>query len=195
MLRAMTDELITAQDCAARWNVSESYARRLLAPVAPVDRDPATGAMRYRLADADAARTCRPGRGRRLDLATTPIRREDAQRLTADESIPATYRALWVLMQSGIRVSDALSLDVRDVDFDEGKVVVEVPVKGSEPQTVPLSDRALSIVSEVMDGRSEGPLLLNERGKPVSRYAASQFARAVAGVSIHAFKPRPHWTR
>lgn len=188
----MADELTTAQDCAARWEVSESYARRVLAPVDPVDRDPATGAMRYRLADAEAARTRQPGRGRRLDLATAPMSRDDARRLTENESLPATHRALWALMQSGLRVGDALSLDVRDVGLGEKTAVVEVPVKEAEPQTFPLSDRAVELVRQAVDGRSSGPLLVDERGRPVSRYNASKFAQAVAGVPIHAFKARPH---
>ncbi|WP_370419034.1 hypothetical protein AB8O64_11305 [Streptomyces sp. QH1-20] len=122
----MADELMSAQDCAALWNVSKSYARRVLTAV---DRDPATG---------------------------------------------------------------AISLDVRDADLGKGKAVVAVPVKESEPQAFPLSDRVFNIVREAMDGRSEGPLLVNERGKPVSRYTASQFAQAVAEVSRHAFTQRPH---
>ncbi|GGW95391.1 tyrosine-type recombinase/integrase [Streptomyces noursei] len=188
----MADELTTAQDCAARWQVSESYARRVLAPVDPVDRDPATGAMRYRLDDAEAAHTRQPGRGRRLDLATDPMNRDDARRLTEDESLPATHRALWALMQSGMRVGDALSLDVRDVDLNEKTAIVEVPVKEAEPKTFPLSDRALKLVRQAAGGRSAGPLLVDDRGRPVSRYSANKFAQAAAGVSIHAFKPRPH---
>ncbi|MFI1201590.1 tyrosine-type recombinase/integrase [Streptomyces sp. NPDC020883] len=186
----MADELTTVQDCAARWQVSESYARRILAPVDPVDRDPVTGAMRYRLDEAEAARTRQPGRGRRLDLATAPMSRDDARRLTEDESLPATHRALWALMQSGMRVSDALSLDVRDVHPGEKTAVVEASAK--EPKTFPLSDSALKLLRQAAGGRSAGPLLADERGRPVSRYSAAKFAQAAAGVSIHAFKSRPH---
>ncbi|WP_086825692.1 tyrosine-type recombinase/integrase [Streptomyces sp. NRRL B-24572] len=189
----MADELITAQDCAERWNVSESYARRLLAPLTPVDRDLATGAMQYRLADAEAARADRPGRGQRADLTAAPLSREDVQRLTTDESLPAAHRALWALMQSGMRLGDALSLDARDVLADEGVAVVETPVKGKpRPKAVPLSPDVLDLVQQAIGGRSEGPLLVNEEGRPLSRYLASRFAQATAGTSIHAFKPLAH---
>ncbi|MEU8540927.1 hypothetical protein AB0C52_13220 [Streptomyces sp. NPDC048717] len=188
----MSDALITAQSCADRWNVSESYARRLLAPVAPVDRDPETGAMRYRLADAEAAHDDRPGRGRRVDLAPAELSPEDVQRLTTDESLPAAHRALWALMRSGMRLGDALSLDVRDVLPGEGVAVIEVPARESGPRAVPLKADALDIVQQVIDGRPSGPLLVGKGGKPLSRYLASRFARAAAGVPVHAFKGRPH---
>ncbi|MER8002959.1 hypothetical protein [Streptomyces sp. NPDC095613] len=59
---------VTARECAARWSVSPAHARRILAPLAPVGRDLATGAMQYDLAEADAAREAMPGQGRRTDL-------------------------------------------------------------------------------------------------------------------------------
>ncbi|MFD9187912.1 tyrosine-type recombinase/integrase [Streptomyces phaeochromogenes] len=186
----MSVELTTARDCAARWGVSYDTARRVLAPLKHVDRDPETGAMRYDRVAADTARTDQPGRGRRLDLRVRSVRGEDARRLTEDESIPAAHRALWALMQSGMRVGDALSLDVRDVDLEGEEAIVEIPVRGPGPETVPLSDCAAELARQVVAGRSEGPLLVDEEGRPVSRYSAGKFAQAVAGVSIHAFRPR-----
>ncbi|MFE0058639.1 tyrosine-type recombinase/integrase, partial [Streptomyces sp. NPDC059003] len=189
----MTDELTTTQDCAARWGVSDGYARQVLASLDHVDRDPDTGAKRYKRAAADAARSSQPGRGRRLDLRSPAVVSHEAfLRLAADESIPAQHRALWALMQSGMRVGDALSLDVRDVDLDEGQAHVELPVKGRKPQTVPLSDRAAELAREVMAERSEGPLLMDKQGRPVSRYSAIKFAKVAAGLPVHAFKTPPH---
>ncbi|MFB6525272.1 hypothetical protein [Streptomyces sp. NPDC056399] len=189
----MADELITAHDCAARWNISESYARRLLAPIGHVDRDPVTGAMRYRLTDADAAHANRPGRGRRLDLEPAILSREDAQKLISDESLPTTHRALWAMMRSGVRLRDALSLDVRDVLPDESVAVVETPVKGRTGRIpVPLNADALELARRVIADRAEGPLLESKKGRPLSRYMASRFAEATAGVPVHAFMPAPH---
>ncbi|MEU6460365.1 tyrosine-type recombinase/integrase [Streptomyces sp. NPDC046976] len=186
----MSHELTTARECAALWGVSYDTARRILAPVEHVDRDPETGAMRYDRADAEAARASQPGRGRRVDLHGPFMSGEDAQRLTADESIPAVHRALWALVQSGMGVSEALRLDLRDVDLQAGEVVVKSTRK--RPRTVPLSEHAAELARQAMADRSEGPLFVNEEGRPVTRYSAGKFAQAVAGAPIHAFKTRPH---
>lgn len=61
---------VTARQCAANWGVSPARARRILAPLQPVDRELATGAMLYDQQEADAARTAMPGQGHRTDLAT-----------------------------------------------------------------------------------------------------------------------------
>lgn len=189
-------DLTTARDCADRWGTSESYARRVLATVDHVDRDPDTGAKRYDRAEADAARGSLPGRGRRFDLHSPKVMsREDVERLTADDSIPPAHRALWALMQEGVRVGDALSLDVRDVNIEDGAVQVDVPAKGPGPKRYPLSDEAAALAREAIADRTEGPLLANEDGRALTRYNVSRFAQAVAGVaSIHAFRPPP-WER
>jgi integrase len=184
---------ITARQAAERWGVSESMARRILSDVpAAGGRDIDTGAKLYSTADADAAFHARPGRGTRNDLAAPTVAAEDYQRLVTDDSIPAAHRALWALMHSGMRVGDALGLDVRDIDLDEKTVHVEAPVKDPEPRRIPLSEDAASLVRQLLAERADGPLFVSETGRPVSRYSASKFARAAAGMSIHAFKPRPH---
>lgn len=64
----MTTDTVTARECAERWNVSPSLARRILAPLTPTGRHLTTGAMLYNRTDADNARDRRPGRGARTDL-------------------------------------------------------------------------------------------------------------------------------
>lgn len=185
---------ITARQAAERWGVSDSMARRILADVPATDRDIETGAKLYNPAVADAAFKARPGRGTRNDLAAPTIAAEDYQRLVADDSIPAAHRALWALMHSGMRVGDALSLKAGDIDLDEKTAHVETPVKDPAPRSVPLNEDAAALIAQLLADRAEGPLFVGKTGRPVSRYSASKFARAAAGVSIHAFKPRSHVT-
>jgi hypothetical protein len=61
--------ITTARECAERWGISPARARRILAPVQPVGRDTASGAMLYDHATAEAARAAMPGQGARTDLA------------------------------------------------------------------------------------------------------------------------------
>ncbi|QKW06949.1 site-specific integrase [Streptomyces sp. NA04227] len=123
-------ELTTVRECAQRWGLSAAAARRVLAPVDAIDRDPDTGAMRYDRAAAEAARQCMPGKGHRTDLPQLEVSPEEYRRLIADESIPAAHRALWALMwESELRLAEALSLDVRDID-PEGKTATAEDIRG-----------------------------------------------------------------
>ena len=186
--KSMSMVLTTAQDCAARWGVSESTARRILAPLAQVDRDPDTGAMRYDQDAADAARAEQPGRGQRSDLTTEAVSPADYQRLTIDDSIPVAHRALWTLLwEGGLRFGDALSLDVRDVSPDGHRVAVDFPKSTSDDREILLSDAAADLTRAAMGGRSEGPLL-TRGNRPISRQEATRIARLVAGVGIHGFR-------
>ncbi|MEU6929004.1 tyrosine-type recombinase/integrase [Streptomyces sp. NPDC046374] len=112
--------------------------------------------------------------------------------LMANGAVPAEHRALWGLMwQSGLRVADALSVDVRDVDFEDGTVTVPQPVRDRGPVSAPVSEEAATLLRKVVGERKEGPLLVNSAGRALSREAAIRWARAV-GHGIHDFRPQPH---
>ncbi|MFF7023080.1 tyrosine-type recombinase/integrase [Streptomyces klenkii] len=181
--------LTTARECAARWGIGEVGARRVLATLTPADRDPVTGAMRYRQEEADAARASRPGRGHRADLSTEAVTAEQFHQLVNDEAIPASHRALWILLWEGnVRVGDALSLDVRDADLDGRTIVLDYPKLSSGEHVAPISDDAAELIRAVMDGRTEGPLIANRQGGPIGREGAARAARTFAKVNIHAFR-------
>src|SRR5690349_867487 len=144
---------ITARQAAERWGVSESMARRILADVPAIDRDIDTGAKLYNPVEADAAFEARPGRGVRNDLAAPVIPDAEYERLVEDESIPAAHRALWALMRAGVRVGDALSLKVSDVDLQERTVHVDRPKLISDPRSIQLSDRTAELLRQVASGR------------------------------------------
>lgn len=62
---------VTARECATRWGISTARARRILAPLEPLGRDIATGAMLYDPNAAQAARDAMPGQGARTDRKAT----------------------------------------------------------------------------------------------------------------------------
>ncbi|MEV5619360.1 tyrosine-type recombinase/integrase [Streptomyces bacillaris] len=184
---------ITARQAAAHWGISDSLARRILAPLNPVGRDLETGAKLYDQAAADDAYNSRPGRGSRNDLKADVMPDEQVDRLLSDGSIPAEHRALWSLLRDGhARIGDALSMDVRDVDLDEGVAHVSHPKLETDPRRIPISDRTARLAREAAAGRGAGPLIAGDGGRPVSREAAARFARIAANASIHSFRPRPH---
>ncbi|MFE3602386.1 tyrosine-type recombinase/integrase [Streptomyces sp. NPDC059142] len=188
-------DLTTARECAERWSLSPATVRRILAPLDPVDRDPVTGAMRYDRAAADAARNERPGQGHRADLAAETVAPEDFLRLITDETIPAGHRALWALLwEGGLRIGDALALDVRDVDLDQHKVSVDYPKSERDERTIPLSEQTAALARAARGDRTEGPLFVNPKGAALSRESAAKFA-GLAAPGIHAFRAGGHQVR
>ncbi|MET9051275.1 tyrosine-type recombinase/integrase [Streptomyces bacillaris] len=184
---------VTARQAAARWGLREATARRILADVAAIDRDLETGAKLYNQDAADAAYNSRPGRGTRVDITAAALPDEQVDRLLADDSIPVAHRALWSLLRDGhARIGDALSLDVRDVDLEEGVAHLSHPKQETDRRRIPISDRTARLAREATVGRDAGPLIADTRGRPISREAATRFARQAAQASIHSFRPRPN---
>ncbi|WP_158819109.1 MULTISPECIES: tyrosine-type recombinase/integrase [Streptomyces] len=154
-----------------------------------------TGAMRYDQEAAEAARDERPGRGYRADLAAEAVAPEDFLRLTNDDAIPVEHRALWALLwEGGLRIGDALALDVRDVAPDEHKISVDYPKSDRDERAIPLSDQTAALARAAIGDRTEGPLFVNQRGTALSRVSAARFAR-LAAHGIHAFRTGGHQVR
>lgn len=81
---------------------------------------------------------------------------------------------LEVMYSSGLRISELLSLKVKDIDFDRG--IVKVVGKGNKERIVPIGEFALEYLIKYIDGgRNKNPcrnspyLFLNRYGEPVSR--------------------------
>lgn len=116
------------------------------------------------------------------------LTRERVDELLADESVPVAHRALWALLWEGeVRLGDALSLDVRDVEFGDGTARVEYPKRGAGPVSVPLGDRAAGLLRQAIGERADGPAL-QVAGQPISRTSAARRAHEVGAGSIHAFR-------
>ncbi|MGA5489577.1 tyrosine-type recombinase/integrase [Streptomyces pseudogriseolus] len=121
-------------------------------------------------------------------MTALTLTRARVDELLADETVPVAHRALWALLWEGeVRLGDALSLDVRDIEFDAGTVRVEYPKRGTDPVSVPLGERAAELLQQTVDGRTDGPALQVE-GQPISRTSAARRAHAAGAGSIHAFR-------
>ncbi|MGW7248835.1 tyrosine-type recombinase/integrase [Streptomyces decoyicus] len=109
--------------------------------------------------------------------------------LLADETIPVAHRALWALLWEGeVRLVDALSLDVRDLDLDARTVRVDYAKRSAlGAVAAPIGDRAAALLRRAADGHAEGPALHTD-GRPISRGTAARRARSAGAGSIHAFR-------
>ncbi len=96
--------------------------------------------------------------------------------INTDEKLGLRDRAMIELLYaSGLRISELLTLPVREVYF--GEAMVQVMGKGSKQRLVPSSERALRWVKQYLEQarptlsklRFDGTLFLNARGNAMSR--------------------------
>jgi integrase/recombinase XerD len=108
---------------------------------------------------------------------------------------------LEVLYGTGARISEAVGLDVDDVDLDNG--VVRLVGKGSKERLVPLGTYARSAINRYLVqgrprlcvGRDSGALFLNARGGRLSRQSAWTALRGAAARAGLAVGISPHTLR
>jgi integrase/recombinase XerD len=155
-----------------------------------------------------AAQVRPPAPPRRLPKA---ISIDDVERLLdaagADQT-PLAMRnrsLLEVLYGTGARISEAVGLDVDDVDLDDG--VARLWGKGSKERIVPLGSYAAAAVSGYLvrarpvlavggsGGRSTPALFLNARGGRLSRQSAWTVLRAAAAHAGLSVEISPHTLR
>ncbi|WP_153503562.1 site-specific tyrosine recombinase XerD [Cumulibacter manganitolerans] len=148
-------------------------------------------AARERLVDADVAHDVRPPTPRKrlpkaLDVADVERLLEAA--LHDDSPLALRDRALLeFLYGTGARISEALGLDVDDID--PATRAVRIRGKGDKERIVPVGSFALQAIEAyrvrarptlAAAGRSTPRLFLNSRGGPLSRQSAWAILRACA---------------
>jgi integrase/recombinase XerD len=127
--------------------------------------------------DDPAARLQTPRRGRKLPEVLSYA---EVQRLLAqprgDDPITFRDRALLELMYaSGLRASETISLEIQDVDLEQG--VVRARGKGSKERLVPVGGKAVAAARaylragrpKLVSSPEERKLFLNFRGGPLTR--------------------------
>jgi integrase/recombinase XerD len=131
---------------------------------------------------------------------------EEVQKLlaapTLDDTMVFRDRALLeVAYGAGLRVSEWITLGVRDLLLDEG--LVRVFGKGSKERLVPIGRSAIGALAiyirelrpRLEKGEGKGILFLNARGRPLSRMGAWKILRGYverAGIEKHV---SPHTLR
>ncbi|WP_102925148.1 tyrosine-type recombinase/integrase [Streptomyces noursei] len=149
-----------------------------------------TSAMLYDANEAEDARSSYPGRGTRNDRTVSLMPADQYERLLNNEDIPTEHRAVWALLRDRhTRVTEALSLNVRDVDLGQGTARFDHPKLSTDPKVVPISDRAVELLRQAKGDREAGPLITGARGRPLSHETVSRVARQAGATSIHAFRP------
>jgi integrase/recombinase XerD len=119
-----------------------------------------------------------------------------------DEPLAFRDRALLELAYgAGLRVSEWISLGMRDVLLEDG--LVRVFGKGSKERLVPIGRTAIGAVAVYLrelrprleSGKGRGVLLLNARGAPLTRMGAWKILRKYVELAGIAKRVSPHTLR
>ena len=131
---------------------------------------------------------------------------EEVQRLlaspTLDDTLVFRDRALLELAYgAGLRVSEWITLGVRDLLLDEG--LVRVFGKGSKERLVPIGRSAIAAAAvylrelrpKLEHGEGKGVLFLNARGRPLTRMGARKILRGHVDRAAITKHVSPHTLR
>jgi integrase/recombinase XerD len=119
-----------------------------------------------------------------------------------DEPLAFRDRAMLELAYgAGLRVSEWITLGVKDVMLNDG--LVRVFGKGSKERLVPIGRRAIGAVAvyvrelrpRLERGAGKGMLLLNARGQPLSRMGAWKILRKYVEIAGITKRVTPHTLR
>jgi site-specific recombinase XerD len=85
-----------------------------------------------------------------------------------------------LLALNGLRISEALGIDIDDLKVERGHRTVTVVRKGGKVVTMPLAPRVARAVDLAIGDRAGGPVFLAASGGRMDRHAASRIVRRVA---------------
>ena len=174
-----------------------SYLAEQLALVAQATARSRLHALRsfFAFCQAQGWREDDPSQGIRIKLPKCQPKRPftlDQLRLLLGACLNDRDRAIvLVLTATGIRVSEMLGMEARDVDWEEGTVLIRG--KGSKERLVALGPTVLEALRQQVNGH-RGRLWLTWRGEPMKRVLVRDMLHAlgkragVAPVGSHRFR-------
>jgi integrase/recombinase XerD len=120
------------------------------------------------------------------DSVSTGLDRHELSALlsAAQADSPRSCALVTLLALNGLRVSEALAVDVTDLSTERGHRVLFVTRKGGKRATVPLSPRTAETVDAYLAGRTAGPLFATSTGARLDRGAAWRLLRKLARRAV-----------
>ena len=144
-----------------------------------------------------------PRRGRRLPKVLTrgEVGKLLGQPKGTDPSALRDRALLELMYACGLRASEAIGIEVADVDLEEG--VLRARGKGSKERVVPIGSKAVDAVRRYLErgrpvlarGRPVTPLFLNFRGEGLTRQGLYKIVRRHASSAGLADRMSPHTLR
>lgn len=99
---------------------------------------------------------------------------------------PRSHVLVLLLGLNGLRITEALSIDVSDLDTERGHHVVRITRKGGKRATVPLAPRTAEAVEDYVGDRETGPLFTTATGNRWQRSEAWRTLRRLARDAVPA---------
>lgn len=93
-----------------------------------------------------------------------------------------------LLLLNGLLGVGSVRSSSREVSVERGHRVLAAARKGGRRDLVPLTPRTMAAVDQHLDGRRDGPSLLENDGGPVNRFQATEIVRRLsraAGITKH----------
>jgi integrase/recombinase XerD len=132
-----------------------------------IDKDPAANVRRPKVRD---------------DAMRPYLDRMEAGRFlaTAEGSGPRDYALITLLLLNGLRITEALQLNIETMSSERGHHTVVVLGKGRKIATVPLAPRTHRALLAYIGERTHGPIFLAASGERMDRHAAARTVRRIA---------------
>jgi integrase len=101
---------------------------------------------------------------------------------------PVDHALACLLGLLGLRVGEACTIDIENLDAARGHRTVTVLGKGHKLAVIPLPPRVARAIDQAADERDRGPLLLMRTGARMNRHGATRIVRRLAkraGITKH----------
>ncbi len=108
---------------------------------------------------------------------------------------PRDHALVTLLAMNGLRISEALNADVKDLDTERGHRTLRIVRKGGKHVTVPLAPRTARALDLYLAERSGGPIFLTAAGRRMDRGAADRIVKRLARRAGISKQISPHSLR
>lgn len=115
--------------------------------------------------------------------------------VAAGLSSPRDHGLVSLLALNGLRVSEAIGVDIDALGQERGHRTLTVSRKGGETVTMPLAPRVARAVDLAIGDRLEGPIFTDADGMRLDRHAAGRIVRRVARRAGITKRVGPHTLR
>ena len=113
-----------------------------------------------------------------------------------DSTNPNDFALVAMLGLLGLRIFEACGANIADLGEEHGHRVLKVHGKGGKVVLTPLPPAVARAVERAVDGRDQGPVLLNRRGVRMDRHAATRRLRRLAlAANVRLPRMHPHMLR
>lgn len=100
---------------------------------------------------------------------------------------------LLILLDSGLRVSELVSLDLEHIRFENGTAMAKVLGKGQKERKVPLGKQAVKELKCYLNGRNSGSVFLTNNGGPLSVRRLEEITKECAKLAgVNGKRTSPH---